>query len=84
MERERERERFKEAEWRDVKAEFSAMSARLSSLGGKQVAQGKDFDSSGKAQDPDLKILSKRGNKGPVCINRQPKLLIRWIYYTTF
>ncbi|MBQ1273551.1 MAG: hypothetical protein IIY10_02220 [Aeriscardovia sp.] len=59
VERERERERFKEAEWRDVKAEFSAMSARLSFLGGKQVAQGKDFDSSGKAQDPDLKILSK-------------------------
>lgn len=59
VEREREREKFKEAQWREVKAEFSSMSARLSFLGGRPVAQGKDFDSAAKTQDPDLKILSK-------------------------
>ena len=59
VERERERGKFKEAQWRDVKAEFSGMTVRLFSLGGFETAQGKDFDSNGKTRDKNLKILSK-------------------------
>ncbi|MBQ5493366.1 MAG: type I DNA topoisomerase [Aeriscardovia sp.] len=59
VERERERAAFKEREWRDVKAVFCGLQARLSSLGGAPVAQGKDFNCEGEADRSDLKILSK-------------------------
>ncbi|MBR6440105.1 MAG: type I DNA topoisomerase [Aeriscardovia sp.] len=62
VERERERAAFKEREWRDVKAEFSGLSARLCCLAGLPVAQGKDFDSEGEAK-PGVKILSKEEAK---------------------
>lgn len=59
VERERQRGAFKAAQWREVKAEFSGMTARLASVGGVCIVQGKDFDSEGKVEKPGMKILSK-------------------------
>lgn len=64
VERERKRKVFKEAQWRDVNAKFSGMSARLSSLGGRCIAQGKDFNSEGEVQKKDLRVLSKEDCEG--------------------
>ncbi|MGA1099006.1 MAG: type I DNA topoisomerase, partial [Candidatus Nanopelagicales bacterium] len=61
VERERERIAFKAASYWDIDAVFDPQSfaARLASVDGKKVAQGGDFDDSGKLTKADLILLSE-------------------------
>lgn len=61
VERERERIAFKAASYWDIDAVFDpqSFSARLASVDGKKVAQGGDFDDSGKLTKADLVLLSE-------------------------
>ncbi len=61
VERERERIAFKAASYWDIDAVFDPQSfaARLASVDGKKVAQGGDFDDSGKLTKADLVLLSE-------------------------
>jgi DNA topoisomerase I len=61
VERERERIAFKAASYWDIDAVFDpqSFSARLSTVNGKKVAQGGDFDDAGKLTKKDLALLSE-------------------------
>lgn len=61
VERERERIAFKAAGYWDIDAVFDpqSFSARLSTVNGKKVAQGGDFDDTGKLTKKDLALLSE-------------------------
>jgi DNA topoisomerase I len=56
VQRERERMAFTAADWWDLEATLDPgrFDARLTGLGGKRVAQGRDFGREGKLSDPDL------------------------------
>ena len=73
VDRERARMRFVDAEYWDLVARFTATSgdgegkefeARLTSLGGKRIASGKDFDpDTGKLKRDDVELLDAEGAK---------------------
>ena len=66
VERERERIAFTAAEYWDIRATFDpgAFEARLASLDGKRVAQGRDFASDGTLRSADLARLDEAGARG--------------------
>ena len=61
VERERERMSFTAADWWDLEATLDPgrFNARLTALGGKRVAQGRDFGREGKLADPELVRLDE-------------------------
>src|SRR5918995_2290741 len=61
VERERERMGFTAADWWDLEATFDPgrFAARLTALGGKRLAQGRDFARDGTLTDPDLVRLDE-------------------------
>ena len=66
VERERERIAFTAAEYWDILATFDpgAFEARLASLDGKRVAQGRDFAPDGNLRDADISRLDEAGARG--------------------
>src|SRR5712691_3670347 len=66
VERERERMAFRAAQWWDIEATFDPESfqARLVSVDGKRVAQGRDFANDGKPRTPDALQLGEDGARG--------------------
>jgi DNA topoisomerase-1 len=66
VERERERIAFVSAEYWDLLATFDpgSFEARLATLDGKRVAQGRDFASAGTLRDGDLTRLDQAGARG--------------------
>jgi DNA topoisomerase I len=66
VERERERMRFVAAQWWDIEATFDpeAFAARLVSVDGKRVAQGRDFGPDGKLRGSDVVQLDEPGARG--------------------
>ena len=66
VERERERIAFTAAEYWDLLASFDpgAFEARLASLDGKRVAQGRDFSSDGTLRSADFARLDEAGARG--------------------
>jgi DNA topoisomerase-1 len=61
VERERARMAFSAADWWDLEAVLDPgrFAARLTALGGKRLAQGRDFGRDGKLSDPDLVRLGE-------------------------
>jgi DNA topoisomerase I len=66
VQRERERRAFVAAQWWDIEATFDpeSFAARLVSVDGKRVAQGRDFGPDGKARSDDLVQLDESGARG--------------------
>jgi len=66
VERERERREFRAASWWDIQATFDPESfdARLVSVDGKRLAQGRDFTNDGKLRNPDALQLDEEGARG--------------------
>ena len=66
VERERERRRFVPAQWWDVEATFDpeSFAARLVTVEGKRVAQGRDFGPDGKARTGDIVQLDESEARG--------------------
>jgi DNA topoisomerase-1 len=66
VERERERRRFVAAQWWDIEAIFDpeSFAARLVTVDGKRVAQGRDFGPDGKARSDDLVQLDEADARG--------------------
>jgi DNA topoisomerase-1 len=66
VERERERREFRAAAWWDIQATFDPESfeARLVSVDGKRLAQGRDFTNDGKLRNPDALQLDEEGARG--------------------
>ncbi len=66
VERERERRRFVAAQWWDIEATFDPESfgARLVTIDGKRVAQGRDFGPDGKARSDEIVQLGEDGARG--------------------
>jgi DNA topoisomerase-1 len=66
VERERERREFRAAGWWDIQATFDPESfdARLVSVDGKRLAQGRDFTNDGKLRNPDALQLGEVGARG--------------------
>ena len=66
VERERERMAFRAAQWWDIEATFDPESfqARLVSVDGKRVAQGRDFAGDGQLRNPDALQLDEQGARG--------------------
>jgi DNA topoisomerase-1 len=66
VEREEERRRFRAAQWWDLSATFNpdTFEARLVSVDGHRVAQGRDFDNEGKARSADVLQLDEAGARG--------------------
>ncbi len=71
VEREEERRRFRAAAWWDLAATFDAarseegtFEARLVSVDGHRVAQGRDFDNEGKPRSADVLQLDEAGARG--------------------
>jgi DNA topoisomerase I len=61
VERERERMRFRAAEYWDIEGTFApgSFTARLLQIDGKRIAQGRDFTQSGELRDPDIVQLDE-------------------------
>src|SRR5438445_2711662 len=66
VERERARMAFRAAHWWDIEATFDPESfqARLVSVGGKRVAQGRDFAGDGQLRNPDALQLDEASARG--------------------
>jgi DNA topoisomerase-1 len=66
VERERERRRFVPAQWWDIEATFDpeSFAARLVTVDGKRVAQGRDFGPDGKARSDDIVQLGESEARG--------------------
>jgi DNA topoisomerase-1 len=66
VERERERMAFRAAQWWDIEATFDpeTFQARLVSVDGKRVAQGRDFGQDGKLRHDDALQLDEAGARG--------------------
>jgi DNA topoisomerase-1 len=66
VERERERRRFVPAQWWDIEATFDpeSFAARLVTVEGKRVAQGRDFGPDGKARSDDIVQLDESAARG--------------------
>jgi DNA topoisomerase I len=66
VERERERREFRAASWWDIVATFDPESfeARLVSLDGKRLAQGRDFGNDGQPRNPDALQLDEQAARG--------------------
>src|SRR3954449_2000593 len=66
VEREEERRRFRAAQWWDLSATFNpdTFEARLVSVDGHRVAQGRDFDNEGKPRSADVLQLDEAGARG--------------------
>ena len=66
VERERERRRFVPAQWWDIEATFDpeSFAARLVTVEGKRVAQGRDFGPDGKARSDDIVQLDESEARG--------------------
>ncbi|HWX09501.1 MAG TPA: type I DNA topoisomerase [Gaiellaceae bacterium] len=66
VERERERMRFVPAQWWDIEATFDpeSFAARLVTVDGKRVAQGRDFGPDGKARSEDIVQLDEPAARG--------------------
>jgi len=66
VERERERRRFVPAQWWDIEATFDpeSFTARLVTIDGKRVAQGRDFGPDGKARSDELVQLDESEARG--------------------
>src|SRR3954454_12764756 len=66
VEREEERRRFRAAQWWDLSATFNpdTFEARLVSVDGRRVAQGRDFDNEGKPRSADVLQLDEAGARG--------------------
>jgi len=66
VERERERMAFRAAQWWDIEATFDpeTFRARLVSVDGKRVAQGRDFGPDGKLRNDDALQLDEDGARG--------------------
>src|SRR5437764_2340183 len=66
VERERERMAFRAAQWWDIEATFDPESfqARLVSVDGKRVAQGRDFAGDGQLRNPDALQLDEASARG--------------------
>jgi DNA topoisomerase I len=66
VQRERERRAFVPAQWWDIEATFDpeSFAARLVTVDGKRVAQGRDFGPDGKARSDDLVQLDESGARG--------------------
>ncbi|MGZ8717105.1 MAG: type I DNA topoisomerase, partial [Gaiellaceae bacterium] len=66
VERERERRRFVPAQWWDIQATFDpeSFAARLVTIDGKRVAQGRDFGPDGKARSDALVQLDESEARG--------------------
>ena len=66
VERERERMAFRAAQWWDIEATFDpeAFRARLVSVDGKRVAQGRDFGPDGKLRNDEALQLDEDGARG--------------------
>src|SRR3954470_15449591 len=66
VEREEERRRFRAAQWWDLSATFDpdTCEARLVSVDGHRVAQGRDFDNEGKPRSADVLQLDEAGARG--------------------
>ena len=66
VERERERRRFVPAQWWDIEGTFDpeSFAARLVTVEGKRVAQGRDFGPDGKARSDDIVQLDESDARG--------------------
>jgi DNA topoisomerase-1 len=66
VQRERERMAFRAAQWWDLEATFDPESfkARLVTVDGKRVAQGRDFGSDGALKNADALVLDEEGARG--------------------
>jgi DNA topoisomerase-1 len=66
VERERERMAFRAAQWWDIEATFDpeSFAARLVSVDGRRVAQGRDFANDGQLRNPDALQLDEDGARG--------------------
>ena len=66
VERERERREFRAAGWWDIEATFEPESfqARLVSVDGKRLAQGRDFGNDGQLRNPDALQLDEESARG--------------------
>jgi DNA topoisomerase I len=68
VERERERREFRAASWWDIEATFAGESesfqARLVSVDGKRLAQGRDFGNDGQLRNPDALQLDEESARG--------------------
>ncbi len=66
VERERERRRFVAAQWWDIEATFDpeSFAARLVTVDGKRVAQGRDFGPDGKPRNDDIVQLDEAEARG--------------------
>jgi DNA topoisomerase-1 len=66
VQRERERMAFRAAQWWDLEATFDpdSFSARLVTVDGKRVAQGRDFGSDGALKNADVLQLDEGGARG--------------------
>src|SRR6266576_748824 len=66
VERERERMAFRAAQWWDIEATFDpeTFEARLVSVDGKRVAQGRDFANDGQLRNPEALQLDEEGARG--------------------
>jgi DNA topoisomerase-1 len=66
VEREEERRKFRAAQWWDLAATFDPESfeARLVSVDGRRVAQGRDFDNEGKPRSGDVLQLNEEEARG--------------------
>ncbi len=66
VQRERERMKFRSAEYWDLRATFDpgSFEARLVSLDGARVAQGRDFAATGELQEPAVVVLDEEGATG--------------------